>query len=76
MSINELRAQYRSSEGRAKQGFVSPIGEVDEEQLKEMVAGSAGSRVEPRAITDSIECAGTLWTKCACTFRPEDIPFC
>lgn len=74
MSINELRAQYRSSEGRAKQGFVSPIGEVDEEQLKEVVAGSG---VEPRGrATSAINCCSTLWTKCACTHRKEDIPFC
>lgn len=41
MSNNELRAQYRSSEGRAKQGFVSPVGEVDEKQLMNLVAGSS-----------------------------------
>ncbi|MBG9943276.1 hypothetical protein ABE237_24645 [Brevibacillus formosus] len=44
MSNKDLRAQYRSSEGRAKEGFVSPVGEVDEQQLKEIVAGS---KVQP-----------------------------
>lgn len=75
MSINELRAQYRSSEGRAKQGFISPIGEVDEEQLKEMVAGSSSGTVELRG-TNDIDCLHTLWTKCACSWKPEEIPFC
>lgn len=51
MSNNELRAQFRSSEGRAKQGFVSPVGEVDEQQLKELVAGSG---VEPASHTTNI----------------------
>ncbi|KZS46181.1 hypothetical protein AWU65_09705 [Paenibacillus glucanolyticus] len=75
MSINELRAQYRSSEGRAKQGFVSPIGEVDEEQLKKMVAGSgSGGIVVP--LSNNLDCMHTLWTKCACSWKPEEIPFC
>ncbi|MBE9913638.1 hypothetical protein G8C92_06290 [Paenibacillus donghaensis] len=71
MSINELRAQYRSSEGRAKQGFVSPVGEVDEQQLKEMVAGSG--------VDNNTALLGNNppnWTKNQCTYRPEDIPFC
>ncbi|MEK4360746.1 hypothetical protein NYE48_27450 [Paenibacillus sp. FSL M7-1455] len=75
MSINELRAQYRSSEGRAKQGFVSPIGEVDEQQLKEMVAGSGVPNNFGIFTTMQDDCS-TLWTKCACTYRPEDVPFC
>ncbi|MCR8641606.1 hypothetical protein NV379_02955 [Paenibacillus sp. N1-5-1-14] len=66
MSINELRAQYRSSKGRVKQGFVSPIGEVNEEQLKEIVVGNGA---EPRALAQG-------WTQNNCTYRPEDIPFC
>jgi hypothetical protein len=57
MSNNDLRAQYRSSEGRAKQGFASPVGEVDVQQLKEMVAGSG---VEPYTTGTTIPCLTLL----------------
>jgi hypothetical protein len=87
MSNNELRAQYRSSEGRAKQGFVSPVGEVDEQQLKEMVAGSG---VEPNSVGTNtgniISWAFGCYTwndgcnatqnQCGISYRPGDEPIC
>lgn len=88
MSNNDLRAQYRSSEGRAKQGFVSPVGEVDEKQLKEIVAGS---RVEPNStgggtlthITMIFDClpkatdnCPATQSHCGLTYRPGDVPQC
>lgn len=82
MSINELRTQYRSSEGREKQGFVSPIGEVDEEQLKGIFAGS-GDKAHIQQGNASVlisDCYTTsimgCWTVQTCTYRKEDVPFC
>lgn len=86
MSNNELRAQYRTFEGRAKQGFVSPVGEVDEQQLKEMIAGygvkleSTLFGVDPTLNTCREQCPGQIptWStqQCARTYRPDDMPFC
>lgn len=75
MSINELRAQYRSSEGRAKQGFVSPVGEVDEQQLKGMITGCW---VEPHRAENmsSMDLRCEFTGSCTISFRPDDMPFC
>ncbi|WFB58590.1 hypothetical protein [Paenibacillus sp. BR1-192] len=78
MSNNELRGQYRTFEGRAKQGFVSPVGEVDEQQLKEMIAGSG---VEPHStgitmITMISACGSCFTNQCGLSYRPGDVPIC
>lgn len=65
MSINELRAQYRSSEGRAKQGFISPVGEVDEQQLMELVAGSSVGPNSTCSTTTIISAAFGCSDQCA-----------
>lgn len=89
MSNNDLRAQYRSSEGRAKQGFVSPVGEVDEQQLKEMVGGSVEANSVGTTTGNIISYAFGCYTyndscnkptptqdRCGLTYRPGDVPQC
>ncbi|MGG4455846.1 hypothetical protein [Brevibacillus porteri] len=85
MSNKDLRAQYRSSEGRAKQGFVSPVGEVDEQQLKEMVGGSVEANSIGTTTIEIITYFGDCWPKpepkptqnhCGLTYRPGDVPQC